>query len=40
MIVEIAKGWGTSPSDWWDEDDATLATAIELLAAEADAMEG
>jgi hypothetical protein len=31
MIVEIAITAHTSPRDWWDEDDATLATAIQLL---------
>jgi hypothetical protein len=31
MIVSIALATGTAPADWWDEDDATLATALELL---------
>jgi hypothetical protein len=31
MIVEIALAAQTSPRDWWDEDDATLATAIAIL---------
>jgi hypothetical protein len=31
MIVAIAVASGTAPRDWWDEDDATLATALELL---------
>ena len=31
MIVEIALAAQTSPKDWWDEDDATLATAIAIL---------
>jgi hypothetical protein len=32
MIVAIALATHTAPGDWWDEDDATLATALELLA--------
>jgi len=32
MIVQIALATMTAPRDWWDEDDATLATALELLA--------
>jgi len=32
MIVSIAIATGTAPRDWWDEDDATLATALDLLA--------
>jgi hypothetical protein len=32
MIVSIALASGTAPRDWWDEDDATLATALELLS--------
>jgi hypothetical protein len=31
MIISIALASRTSPRDWWDEDDATLATAIELI---------
>ena len=31
MIVEIALASGTAPREWWDEDEATLATAIEVL---------
>lgn len=31
MIVQLALATQTAPRDWWDEDDATLATAIELL---------
>jgi hypothetical protein len=31
MICQIAVATGTAPSSWWDEDDATLATVIELL---------
>ena len=32
MIVAIALATHTAPADWWAEDDATLATALELLA--------
>ena len=31
MIVAIALATSTAPRDWWDEDDATLATALDLL---------
>jgi hypothetical protein len=31
MIVELALVSGTAPRDWWDEDDATIATALEVL---------
>ena len=31
MIIQIALATGTAPRDWWNEDDATLATVIELL---------
>jgi len=31
MIVEIALASRTAPRDWWDEDDATLATALSVL---------
>jgi hypothetical protein len=31
MIVWLALSTHTAPRDWWREDDATLATAIELL---------
>jgi hypothetical protein len=34
MIVEIALASQTAPADWWDEDDATIATALELLSRE------
>jgi hypothetical protein len=30
--VGLALASHTSPGDWWDESDATLATALELLA--------
>ena len=32
MIVEIALASRTAPRDWWDEDDATIATALAILA--------
>ena len=32
MICQIALATMTAPRDWWGEDDATLATVIELLA--------
>ena len=31
MIIEIAIGTRTAPRDWWDEDEATIATALEVL---------
>jgi len=31
MIVEIALATKTAPRDWWDEDEATIATALEVL---------
>jgi len=31
MIVEIAIATRTAPVDWWGEDDATIATAIDVL---------
>ena len=31
MIIWIALSSHTAPADWWDEDDATLATALVLL---------
>ena len=34
MIVAIALATRTAPAQWWDEDDATLATVLELLEAE------
>jgi hypothetical protein len=32
MIVEIAVATNTAPGQWWDADDATLATVVEVLA--------
>lgn len=31
MIVALALATQTAPSAWWDEDDATIATALDLL---------
>jgi len=31
MICAIALATSTAPRDWWDEDDATLATVLDLL---------
>lgn len=31
MIVALALATATAPAQWWDEDDATIATALELL---------
>jgi hypothetical protein len=31
MIVALALATQTAPAHWWNEDDATIATAIELL---------
>lgn len=32
MIVALAIATNTAPSAWWDEDDATIQTAIDVLA--------
>jgi hypothetical protein len=29
--VEIAIATNTAPRDWWEEDDATLATVLDVL---------
>jgi hypothetical protein len=29
--VELAVATHTAPADWYDEDDATIATALEVL---------
>jgi hypothetical protein len=39
MIVAIALATSTAPRDWWDEDDATLATALDLLDEQQQRME-
>ena len=31
MIVEVALASHTAPRDWWDEDEATIATALDVL---------
>lgn len=38
--MEIALATETAPSAWWDEDEATLATAWEILDQRAEAMKG
>ena len=40
MIVDLALASGTSPADWWEEDDATLATALDILQEQARRMRG
>jgi hypothetical protein len=35
MIVELALATQTSPGAWWGEDEATLATALDVLAIQA-----
>ena len=39
MIVSLALASNTAPAQWWDEDDATLATAWTILAERAEAMK-
>jgi hypothetical protein len=39
MIVAIALATSTAPRDWWHEDDATLATALDLLEEQRQRME-
>lgn len=36
MIVALALATSTAPGAWWGEDDATIATALELLAERAE----
>jgi len=31
MIIDLALASGTAPRDWWEEDDATIATARAML---------
>jgi len=38
MIVAIAIATQTAPADWWEEDDATIATALELLHEQSERM--
>ncbi len=40
MIVEIAVATGTHPGPWFLEDEATIATVVEVLHERADAMNG
>lgn len=39
MIVELAIETRTAPRDWWGEDDATIATALTVLAERAEAIK-
>ena len=39
-MVEVAIATSTSPADWWEADDATLATALEVLGRIAEARKG
>jgi len=32
-VVEVALATSTHPDQWWDTDDATLATVLDVLAA-------
>jgi hypothetical protein len=34
MIVALALATMTAPRDWWDEDDETIATALDLVGVE------
>lgn len=36
MIVSLALATNTAPADWWREDDATILTALTILAEQAD----
>ena len=36
MIVAIELATNTPPSAWWDEDDATIATVLDILNEAAD----
>jgi hypothetical protein len=38
MIVELALATRTAPSQWWAEDDATIATALDVLRERAERM--
>lgn len=37
--MEVALAWGVAPAVFLEADDETLATAIEILEARAEAME-
>jgi hypothetical protein len=34
--VSLALATSTPPAAWWDEDDATIATAVKLLSEQAE----
>lgn len=36
MTVEIALATQTAPSAWWEEEDATLATVLDILNRQAE----
>ena len=38
MIVELALATETAPAHWWGEEDATIATALTVLAERAERM--
>jgi len=37
--VELAVATNTAPRDWWDEPDGVLATALDVLADQAERMD-
>ena len=37
--MSIAIATQTAPHDWWDEPDVVLATAMDILADQAEALE-
>lgn len=37
--MELALATGTSPSQWWDEDERAILTAVDILNAQAKAAE-
>jgi hypothetical protein len=40
MIVALALATQTAPAAWWDEDDATIVTALALLEEMREATDG
>jgi hypothetical protein len=38
LVVELAIATRTAPRDWWDEDDNTIATALDVLEIQAKEM--
>ena len=40
MICELAVAMNVAPAALWDEDDATIATLIDVLEQQAERMEG